>query len=227
MKSLSQTLVQSGHDLYENILTVSLLSLLWFFLLAPAFFLLALPFAIFYLIFMAVPALAGVFYTMDQKLNRKPFSYKLFFTGFVHFYGRAFVYGLLISLMTLIVSVSWWYFISNKSLFTLMIAMFQSYFYLFVQLGLIYTLPTLVRKDEKLHLCMKESVRLFLHNSMYTIGSFIQILCIGALLLLTLASIPLLMAGVLSIILINIYTNLTTTGDKGMHVTGHQKLKIN
>lgn len=205
MTSVSGVLRKSGHDIYENMIPVIALSFLWFVLLSPALFLLALPFAIPYLILTAVPGLAGVLYAMRHKIDRQPFSYWLFFKGLRKFYWRSLIYGLFLSIFVFIFIASWWYALQNATLFTYVVAIFQSYFFLFVLLALLYTLPILVCKDQKITRSMHESLILFLSKGLFTIGTFVQIITVGVLLIVTVVSVPLLFAGMLSIFFINTY----------------------
>jgi hypothetical protein len=74
-------------------------------------------------------------------------------------------------------------------------------------------LPIIVVKNASLSLSIKESLTLFLKKSGYTIGAVMQIVTLGLLLLVTVVSIPLLFAGMLSIFMINIYDNLNHQED--------------
>lgn len=208
MKTLSQVLRKTGHEIYENIITIVGLSFLWFSFLIPGIFFLKIPFAILYLVFFALPSLAAVLYAMKFKLDRKDFSYTLFFKGFVKFYKRSLLYSLLVSLFVLILISSWWYYFHNSNLFNFIIAVFQSYFFIFINLAFFYTLPILVKTDQKISKCLKESLALFLQKGKYTVGAFIQIFTVGVLLLVTVVSVPLLFAGMLSVFMLNTYDNL-------------------
>ncbi|MGV3489270.1 MAG: hypothetical protein ACO1OC_11905 [Tuberibacillus sp.] len=214
MKTVSQVLKKSGHDIYENMLTVIGLSLCWFALLIPAFFFLVLPVAVIYLVLTAIPGLAGVIYAMKHKINRKPFKYSLFLKGIAKFYGRSLVFSFIYFLFALILVSSWWYCVHNSGFLPLIIAIFQTYFFAFVMLALYYALPIMVVKDAKVSDSIKASLSLFLRKSGYTMGTGVQILTVGLLLLVTVVSIPLLFAGMLSVFIINTYENLCPEEEK-------------
>lgn len=213
MRTVSQILKKTGHEIYENMLTVIALSLCWFILLIPALFFLALPIAVLYFVLTVIPGIAGVIYAMKHKIDRKPFTFALFFRGFVKFYGRTLAVSLIFSLFVFILVSSWWYYLHSHGFFSLIIAIFQTYFFIFVTLALFYVLPIIVVKNASLSLSIKESLTLFLKKSGYTIGAVMQIVTLGLLLLVTVVSIPLLFAGMLSIFLLNIYDNLNHQED--------------
>lgn len=214
MKTVSQVLKKSGHDIYENMIPVIALSFLWFVLMIPAIFFLVPQIAVFYLVLTAIPGLAGVIYAMKQKIERQPFKYILFLKGFAKFYGRSLVFSLIMSIFAFILVASWWYYVSSSSFFALIVAIFQTYFLAFVSFALLYTLPILVTKDVRISDAIRESIRLFLSKSLFTIGTSIQILTVGILLLITVVSVPLLFAGMLSIFMINTYKSFEPASEE-------------
>jgi hypothetical protein len=205
LNTLSQVLKKSGHDIYENIITVMGLSFCWFVILIPAIFFLTLPVALLYLVLTAIPALAGVLYAMRHKLDRQPFGYRLFLKGFVKFYGRSLIFSIVLSFFVFILASAWWYYVHNAGYFSLIIAIFQTYFFIFVNLALLYTLPILVKKDTRIIDCMHQSITLFLRKSTFTIGALIQMIAVSALLMVTVVSVPLLFAGMFSVFMLNIF----------------------
>ncbi|SNX53314.1 hypothetical protein [Thermoanaerobacterium sp. RBIITD] len=208
MNSLSNVLVKSGHDIYENIINVVLISIMWFILISPAIFLFTPYIAPFYLILTAVPSFAGVMYALKQRIDRKPFKYSMFFTGIKKFYFRAFLYSILLFFFVMIPVSSWWYYFKVRTIFAFIIAVIQTYLFLFIILSQIYFLPCLINEDKKMIVTINTSVKLFLDNGLYTVGSLVQIITVSALLLITIVSVPLLFAGMLSIFLLNLYNNL-------------------
>lgn len=210
--TVSDVLKKSGHEVYENILTIVGVSVLSFLVVAPGILFLKPPlFGIVFMLLTAAPALAAAFYAMRQKLERRPiqtFKYTVFFTGFKKFYGRALTYGLVMAAFTLILVTSWWYYWHNQTLFPLVIALFQTYFYVFVNLAFMYTVPILVSEDCSILTSFHRSLQLFLGNGLYSAGAALQIVTVGALLLVTVISAPLLLTGTVAVFLLNTYENL-------------------
>lgn len=207
MNSLSGVLKKSGHDIFENIVEILGISLMASIPILPAFFM-VLPIGIVYLLLLAMPCFIAAFYALRQRMNRKPFKYKYFLTGFKKYYLKGLVYGFIMGLFLLIIISSWWYYLKVKTVMAFTIAMFQSYFFIMICASQMYTIAILVTEDLSLFKCINESMKLFLGNPGYTIGTLIQILALSALLVLTVVSVPLLLAGMVSIFLINIYDNL-------------------
>ncbi|WP_125154165.1 hypothetical protein [Clostridium rectalis] len=207
MNTLSNVLKKSGHDIYENILEIVVVSLLTSIPILPCLFMF-LPVGMLYLLLVAMPCFMGAYYAMNIKLNRKPFKYTTVFKGIKKFYLKGLLYGLILGINIFIVSSSWWYYLKIKTVGSFTIAMFQTYFFIMVILSQLYTIPILMTEGIKLSVAMKTSIRLFLDNPIYTVGTFIQILAILILLILTVVSLPLLYFGVLSVLLINIYKNV-------------------
>ena len=207
MNRLSGILKKSGHDIFENIVEILGISLMASIPVLPAVFM-VLPIGIVYLLLLAMPCFIAAFYALRQKMDRKPFKYKSFFTGFKKYYLRGLAYGFIIGLFLLILISSWWYYFKVKTILAFTIAMFQSYFFIMICASQMYTVSILVTEDLSLFKCINESMKLFLDNPGYTIGTLIQILALSALLILTVVSVPLLLAGMISIFLINTYDNL-------------------
>lgn len=207
MNSLSRVLKKSGHDIFENIVEILEISLMASIPILPAFFV-ALPIGIVYLLLLAIPCFTAAFYALRQRIDRKPFKCKLFFHGFKKYYLRGMAYGLIIALFLLIVISSWWYYLKVKTMVAFTIAMFQSYFFIMILASQMYTLPIIVTEDLSLFKSINSSIKLFLDNPGYTVGTLIQILALSVLLILTVVSVPLLFMGMVSIFSINIYDNL-------------------
>jgi uncharacterized membrane protein YesL len=210
MNNLSMVLRKSGHDIFQNITEVVAVSLLSSLLLLPGLFFMPPAFGFVYLLLTAMPSFASAFYMINQKKNRKPFKYSMFIKGFKKFYGRALIFGLLIALLTIIPAASWWYYIAVKTMLSFVIAVFQSYFYIMILIAFTYVLPVMINEDKGISYSFKTSLRLLLDNPGYTIGSFIQVAAVSALLTVTIITMPLLFAGIFSIFNSNLYENVLT-----------------
>lgn len=214
MSTVSQVLKKSGHDIYENMIPVIGLSFLWFVTLIPAIFILAPQVAVIYLIFTAIPGIAGILYAMKHKIDRKPFRYSFFLKGFAKFYWRSLIFSIIMFIFAFILVASWWYYVSSSSFFALIVATFQTYFLAFASFALLYTLPALISKDVNVLEAIRESIHLFFGKPFFTIVTSIQILTVGLLLMITVVSVPLLFAGMLSIFILNTYKSFSVIDDK-------------
>lgn len=208
MISLSGVLRKSGHEIFQNITEVVGVSLLAAVILLPGIFLLPPLFGAIYLILTGIPGLMGAFYSIYQRINRKPFKYSIFFKAFKKFYLRGVILGVVLAVLTFIPVSSWWYYSAAKTSFSFIIAVFQSYLYIMLLISFIYVLPVVVLQDRGISYGFKTSLRLFLENPTYTIGSFIQIAAVSSLLIITVVSIPILFAGMFSIFTANLYENI-------------------
>ncbi|MCM0649019.1 hypothetical protein NBE98_11605 [Clostridium swellfunianum] len=208
MNSLSMVLRKSGHDIFQNIVEVVGVSLVSSLILLPGLFFMPPAFGVIYLLFTAMPSVASAFYMINQKKNRKTFKYSMFFKGFKKFYGRALIFGILLALLTIIPVSSWWYYITAKTMLSLIIAIFQSYFYIMILIAFVYIMPIMVIEDKGMSYSLRISLKLLLDNPGYTIGSFIQVVTVSALLMVTVISIPLLFIGIFSIFSANLYENV-------------------
>jgi uncharacterized membrane protein YesL len=208
MNSLSAVLRKSGHDIFQNITEVVTVSLLASLILLPGIFFMPPAFGFVYILLTGMPSVVSGFYVIYQKFNRKPVKYTMFFKVFPKFYGRALIFGLLLTILTIIPASSWWYYIMAKTTFSFVIAIFQTYLYIMILISFIYILPILVIEDRGVPYSFKASLRLLLDNPGYTIGSFVQILAVSALLIVTVISVPLLFIGIFSIFTANLYDNV-------------------
>ncbi len=208
MNTLSNVLKTSAHDIYENIVRVVVVNVLWFIVVSPALFLLSWPVAIVYLFFTLIPGFVGVIYAMKSIVNRERFKYSLFFVGVYRYYGRALILSLVTGVFLAILFSSWWYYLRVRTNLTFLIAIVQTYFFLMVSLAQVYTIPILVTSEKKLWRSMAISLRLFLENGFYTFLAFLQIVTVNTLLLVTVVSFPLLFAGMASIFLLHVYYNV-------------------
>lgn len=208
MNTLSNVLKLSGHEIFENIGRVVLVNVLWFVLLSPAIFVLSWQTAILYLLFTLFPSLTAVFFVMESIVNHKKFSFRLFWQGFVRFYLRSLLLGLLVGVLTLILVASWWYYARVRTEWSLVIGIAQSYLVIMIYASQLYTIPLLVSDEYGLGACIAQSVRLFLDNAFYSMLAFLQLLTVGALLAVTVISFPLLYGGMSAIFLLNVFNNV-------------------
>jgi uncharacterized membrane protein YesL len=208
MNTLSGVLKKSGKDIFHNIIDVVAISLIASLIVFPGLFILPPGLGLVYMLLTAGPALFAAFYAIDMRITGRPFKYSLFFKGFKAYYGRAVVIGLLFTILSVIPASSWWYYTKERTMFTLIIAMFQSYIYLMLLVALTYIVPIMIKENVGLSHSLKTSFRLFLDNPTYTIGSSVQIISVTLLLALTVVSFPMLFPGMFSVFALNLYDNL-------------------
>lgn len=208
MKSKNSVLRRNIHDIYQNIACVFAVSFLGFLVVFPGLFLLPVALGIVYGVFTLFPSLAGICYAMSQKLKNKEFRYTLFFKGFKLFYLKSFGLGILFMVLAAIPVFSWWYYLNSGTGLSLFIAILQTFLCLIIFMALTYSIPIMVNEGKSISFCIRASIKLSMDNVLYTIVSFIAITIISALLIIAIITIPLLLGGIISVIMLNLYDNL-------------------
>ncbi len=209
MLSISKLLKKTGHQIFINILSVLGVSVCWSFFLVPAIFFLPLHFAIVYLVITFIPATTAVYAVMNQITEGKRYKLGMFIKSFFHYFTRSFRIGFIYSLAVLIPLSQWWYYINvNNSYLIFIFAVFQTYLCLTFLATQVYTIPILVVEDSKVLKAMNKSMKEFMGHTWYTIGLFVQILCITLLISLTVIGFFLLFISMLAIFVLNATKNL-------------------
>ncbi|MBS4192456.1 DUF624 domain-containing protein [Bacillus sp. FJAT-49705] len=209
MLSISKLLKKSGHQIFLNILNVLGISICWSLFIVPAIFLLPFYWAIAYLAITFIPATTAVFAVMNQIAEGKKYKFGMFIKSFFHYFTRSFRIGLLFSLAVLIPLSQWWYYINiNNSYLIFIFSVFQTYLCLTFLSTQVYTIPILVAEDCKVIKAMNKSIKAFMGNTWYTIGLFVQIICITLLISLTVIGFFLLYISMLAIFVLNASKNL-------------------
>lgn len=209
MLSISKLLKKTGHQIFLNILTILGVSICWSLFIVPAIFLLEISWAIVFLVITFLPATTAVYAVIHHVLEGKKNKLGMFFKSFTHFFKRAFLLGLIYSLAVLIPLSEWWYYLNvNNSYFIFIFAVFQTYLCLTFLATQVYAVPILVIEDVKAFKAMNWSIKQFMAHTWYTIGLFVQILCITILISFTVIGFFLLFIGMMSVFVLNATKNL-------------------
>ncbi|MGE8204918.1 hypothetical protein ACQKP0_10170 [Heyndrickxia sp. NPDC080065] len=225
MLSISKLLKKTGHQIFLNILTVLGVSICWSLFIVPAVFLLPITWAIAYLMIIFLPATTAVYAVIQHVLEGKKYKLGMFLKSFAYFFKRAFLLGLIYSLAVIIPLSEWWYYLNiNNSYFIFIFAVFQTYLCLTFLATQVYAIPLLVLKDVKAIKAMNQSIKEFMGHTWYTIGLFVQILCITLLISFTIIGFFLLFIGMLSIFVLNATKNLEL-GKKEKRVAEEKRIE--
>ncbi|MCM3239795.1 DUF624 domain-containing protein [Heyndrickxia oleronia] len=209
MLSISKLLKKTGHQIFLNILTVLGVSICWSLFIVPAIFLLPVQWAIVFLILTFIPSTTAAYAVMHHVLAGKKYKFGMFLKSFLRYYRRAFLLGLVYGLAVLIPLSEWWYYLTiNHSYFIFIFSVFQTYLCLTFLATQVYAIPMLVLKDCKMLAAMNQSIKEFMGHTWYTIGLFIQILCITVLISFTVIGFFLLFIGMLAVFVLNATRNL-------------------
>lgn len=210
MLTISKLLKKTGHQIYVNILTVLSVSVFWSLFLVPAIFIFPKEGAAVFLAITLVPATTAVYAAMHQVTEVHRLKMREVFRHFFHFFGRAFVIGLVFLTAVVIPVSQWWYYLTlNNSFGMLLFAMFQTYFCITFLSTQVYTIPFLVMEDQGVWFSMNQSIKQFMSHTWYTMGLFIQILSATLLLSLTVIGFFLLYIGMIAIFVLNATKNLS------------------
>ncbi|MFE7062187.1 hypothetical protein ACFVAD_08545 [Sutcliffiella sp. NPDC057660] len=186
MDGLTHILRVTGREYYKHIVAMVFISFLVVTVLSPSFFLIQLPYSIFYVMLVSGPIFVGAAWAVQQLLLDKSQSViVMFFTGMKKYFLASVGYSLFLSFFVVIVAASWWHYTQVGGTFAFALACFQSYFCGMIFLSQIYTIPLLVKFQYSLKDSIFTSVKLLVKNPLYTILSFLQITSIFCLLLLS------------------------------------------
>lgn len=213
MLSISKLLKKTGHQIFINILTVMWASAGWSLFIVPVVFLLPIPMAIGFVALTFVPATVAVYAVMNHVIQKNRAQLSLFPRYFFRFFKRSLLMGIIYCLAVLIPISEWWYYIKiNDSYLVFVFAIFQTYLIFTFLATQVYAIPFLVRDDLSAFQAMNQSIKHFMKHTWYTIGLFIQILSVTAILCLTVIGFFLLYIGMLAIFVLNATSNLQLAG---------------
>lgn len=208
MQKLNHILKKTGIEIYYDILSIALYSLITSAVLLPIVLLSPTSLSLILLPVLYMPIVYGVLYVYHQKTDGKRTGVKDIFKGAIQGWVPAVVFGLLCSLLVLILVSTWWYYGGQNSIFQLAIAVFQTYFVAMVLVSQLYTLQLVLQKKVSIFRAMGESVKLFLRYPAYTLGAFFQAFFLGLLLLVTVVGLLALFNGMLAIYLHKVAHNV-------------------
>lgn len=205
MKKLNQIVAQSGAQVFREIVPVALFSIVSSLVLLPFVFFLPIGMAVFLAVLLYVPLCTGVLYATHRMLEGGKGKLRLMWQGALKFYGASLVYGLMLAVFGLILVSSWWYYGGKSGTFYFIIAVFQTYFIAMALVSQVYTLPLVVQEKVGIFTAIGRSFKLFIANPLYTIGAFVQIVCLTVILGITIVGFGFLYVG-----MIGIYLNMLT-----------------
>lgn len=209
MLSISKLLKKTGHQIFMNMLTVIGVSAGWSLFLVPVIFLLPIPWALVWVAITFVPATVTVYAVMQGVIGRKKASIALFFRSFFYYFKRSFLLGFIYFLAVLIPVSEWWYYLTiNDSYLVFIFAVFQTYLILTFLATQVYAIPFMVMEDISAFKAMNQSIKHFMKHTWYTIGLFIQIVSVTALISFTVIGFFLLYIGMLAVFVLNATANL-------------------
>ncbi|MCI3918833.1 hypothetical protein MO973_01125 [Paenibacillus sp. TRM 82003] len=191
---LGAVLVRTGRTLYHEIVRVALYSLLSSIPLVPLFFFLPTPLAIALLPALYAPLVYGVVAVFRRRADGETWGAKELLVETVRGFGSAFVFGLLLTVLGVIVATSWWYYGGLEGWLPLAMAVFQTYFVAMAVTSQFYTLA-LVARGRGIFRAIGESALLFFKHPAYTIGAVLQLFAVTAALSVTVVGFAVLWAG--------------------------------
>ncbi|GAA3401872.1 hypothetical protein ACFFNY_34920 [Paenibacillus hodogayensis] len=210
MRKLSNIVIQSAKRVYQDIVPVALLSIVGALLLVPFVFLLPVGLSLLVLPFLFVPLCAGALHASHRMMKGAKLKVRTMFAGAWTFLLPSFALAVVYSLFSLIIVSTWWYYGGRSGTLSLALAVFQTYFVAMVLVSQVYALPLIVQERMGVFAAMGRSVKLFLRHPGYTIGAFIQLLCLTVLLGITIVGFGCLFLG-----MYGIYANLVTANVLG------------
>ncbi|WP_031539358.1 MULTISPECIES: DUF624 domain-containing protein [unclassified Bacillus (in: firmicutes)] len=209
MLSISKLVKKTGHQIFTNIMSVVFCSIAWSLFVVPVVFILPIPGAMVFLFLTFIPATVAVYSLMKRMLMHQRYKFGDFFRQFFYYFKRAFLFGILFWLAIIIPASSWWYYVTlNHGYMYFLFCIFQTYLCITFLISQVYTIPYLVMEDLHLLQAMNKSIKKFMSHTWYTIGFFMQILCIAILLSFTVIGFFLLFIGILTIFILNATDNI-------------------
>jgi hypothetical protein len=215
MRKLSDVVVQSGVQVYREIVPVALFSAISSVVLLPFIFFLPAGLALIFIPLLYVPLCTGVLYAGHRILKGERSRIRLMFEGAWKHYGASLGFALIVSFFVLILVSSWWYYGSRQGVFYFALSVFQTYFVAMVFVSQIYTLPLIVQEGMGLFSAIGRSFKLFVSHPLYTIGAFLQIVCLTVILGITVVGFACLYVGMLGIYANLVTANLLPKPDRG------------
>lgn len=185
MRKLNNVLKKTGGEVYREITTVVLYSLISSAMLAAIVIFVPLIYALLLLPILYMPLLFGACYAYHCKTLRGKFDVKDVFSGAVKGFVPAVVIGFFFMLLFLILWSTWWYYGGKEGIGYLAISVFQTYFVIMAVISQFYTFQLVIQENIGLFKAMGRSVKLFLKFPGYTLGACFQAFCVAVPLLLT------------------------------------------
>lgn len=201
MRKLNDVLVRTGTEAFREIIPITLLSLASSAVLVLVVLFTPLAFAFILIPLIYMPLVFGAFYAYHQRTVGNKLTVREMFRGAWRGFAPAAVFGLLCSLLVLILWSTWWYYGGREGMLSRMIAIIQTYFVAMVFVSQFYTLQLVIQQKLGIFKAMGESVKLFLRHPAYTIGAFFQALCVSVMLAVTVVGFAALYNGVLAVYL--------------------------
>ncbi|CAM3620031.1 hypothetical protein [Marinicrinis lubricantis] len=199
MRKLNEVLVKSGAEVYREIVTAVLHSLMGSIVLIPLVLFTPAPVALMLFPLLYMPLLYGGMYAYHRKWMGEASKIRDVWAGAVKGFVPSAVFGFLITVLILIVWSTWWYYGGKDGFIYLTIAVFQTYFALMAWASQFYTLQLVLQKQMGIFHAMGESVKLFFRHPAYTIGACIQALIFTMPLLVTIVGFAALFGGIAAI----------------------------
>lgn len=208
MLSLSTMLKKFIVNLYYNIFEILILNIILLGIMIPCTIFRYIPFQIIYIVLLLIPMFAGIMYTLNNKISSGyKIYYKDVFIGFKKFYTRMLQLALILGFFILTTYSSYQYLKKIKNIFSFTSFILQIIVLLLILWIFMYAIPLIVKEDLKVKEAIKQGMKIFVDNVMYSLGAFIQALSIFILLLITVVGVPLIFSGLLSMFLLENYNN--------------------
>lgn len=209
MLSLSTMLKKFTVNLYYNIFEILLLNIILLIVMLPCSVLRYIPFQVVYTLLLLLPMFAGIMYALNNKVSSGyKIYYKDVFTGFKRYYARMFQLALILVFFILTTYSSFQYLKKIKSIFSFTSFILQIIVLLLVLWIFMYSIPLIIKEDLKVKESLRQGMKIFVDNSIYSLGAFVQVLSIFILLLITVVGVPLIFSGLLSMFLLENYNNV-------------------
>ncbi len=205
MKKLSQIVTGSGVQVYREIVPIALFSIVSSLVLLPFVFFLPVGLAVVFAVLLYVPLCTGVLHATHRILSGDKGKVRTMWKGAVKFFPASLVFGALMVIFIMILVSSWWYYGGKGGTLYFALAVFQTYFVAMAIVSQVYTLPLVVQEGVGVFSAIGRSVKLFLANPLYTIGAFVQIICLAVILGITVVGFAFLYVGMISV-----YVNMLT-----------------
>lgn len=201
MRKLSEVLVKTGVEIYQDMIRVALYSVASSVVLVPILLFAPLPVALLLLAVVYMPVLFGACFAMHHRLERKERRHGLkdMWTGTLKGIVPGGMVGALFAVLGFILWSTWWYYGGQGSMLGMAIIAFQTCFVLMTAVSQFYTWQLVIQKDMDIVQAMGESVKLFFRYPGYTVAAAFQALCLTSLLLLTVVGYGALFVGMFAV----------------------------
>lgn len=148
MRKLSEVLVKSGAEIYRDIISVALYSVVSSIVLVPILMFAPLPIAVMLLALIYMPLLFGVCYAMHHRLERKERrnGLKDIWLGTVKGIIPGGSVGVLFAVLGFILWSTWWYYGGQGGITGTAVGVFQTFFVLMAVMSQFYTWQLVLQK---------------------------------------------------------------------------------